>query len=137
MSAYSKDGDTTGSEGEEAKPVTVKFAKQENIAKSQKKVGQKLSFTDTMEKKKTTFAWTEIPYFGIDSEEAEEERRLLLAGDEDQRGIFSLPEEKYLDYIFPREESGQKETGNGTSGLPIGVVSLEQIKKLPLHKQVS
>ena len=89
-----------------------------------------MSFTDTMEKKKSTFVWTKIPYFGIDSEEAEEERRLLLAGDDDQQEVLKRLPGLYL--------SGKREWNrNETSGLPIGVVSLEQIKKLPLHKQVT
>lgn len=132
--AASDDGDTTESEGEEAKPVTVRFAKQVNPAKAQKKVGHKLTFT---ENSKTNREWTNVTYYGVESEEADEERRLLLAGEdaEDQSDQFSMPEGRYLDTIFPKEASRQEES-SGTSGAPIGVVSLESIRKLPLKRQV-
>ena len=137
VAATSSDGgDTTESEGEDAKPVTVRFAKQENMAKSsQKKVGHRMTFTEVAENRKSDEVWRKVEYFGMESEEAEEERRLLLAGSDDQHLMFSQSEEKFLDSIFPKEATGEKESANGAS-LPIGVISLEQIKKLPLKRQV-
>lgn len=126
-------GDATESEGEEAKPVTVRFSKPVNPAKAQKKVGHRQTFTES---EKASRDWTNVAYHGMGSEEAEEERKLLFAGDEDQSDRFCMSSEKYLDCIFPKEACHQDEGGNGTSGLPIGVVSLENIRKLPLKRQV-
>lgn len=126
-------GDTTESEGEEVKPVTVRFAKPVNPAKAEKKVGHKLTFTECTNAPRV---WTTVAYHGVESEEAEEERKLLFAGDDNQSDLFSMLEEKYLDSIFPKEACHQVENENGTSGQPIGVVSLENIRKLPLKKQV-
>ncbi len=48
--ASDEGGDTTESEGEEVKPITVRFAKRENIAKAkQKKVGRRKTFTEADE----------------------------------------------------------------------------------------
>ena len=80
--------------------------------------------------------WTKLTYFGTDTEEADEERRLLLANKEDQQWQFTLTEEQYLDAIFPKGMTGEEEGGDGASGLPRGVMSLEQIRKLPLRQQV-
>ena len=135
-STLSNDVDTTESEGEEAKPVTVRFARRENAVKSQKKFRHKLSYTEAMENHKSSRVWDNVSYYGVMSEEAKEERGLLFAEKDDQRGRFCLSEEKYLDSISLKKDYGEEVTGNGTSGLPIGVVSLEQIKTLPLKRQV-
>ena len=134
-SGATSEGDTTESEGEEAKPIMVRFSKPDGAGKSQRKVGHKRSFTETKEAAKPDQSWVRAEFFGADSEEAEEERRLLLAGEEDQRRSFDLSEEQYLNVIFPRED-GKSEEGSGGNGTPSGKVSLEQIKKLPLEKQV-
>ena len=124
-------GDTTESEGEEAKPVTVRFARPTNAAKAQKKVGRKLTFTENSGKAQE---WIPVAYNGIESEEAEEERRLLFAAEDDQRDRFQLPEDKYLDSLFPKEASVEENGSEGGNGLPM---SLEQIVKLPIRRQVS
>lgn len=107
MDTASDGGDTTESEGEEARPVMVKFAKRENVAKSQqKKVGHRISFTEKREKKSAA-VWSKVTCHGSESEEAESERCLLLASHEDQRGKFDQIEEKYLDSIFPKGNRGK------------------------------
>jgi DNA-directed RNA polymerase-3 subunit RPC5 len=126
-------GDTTESEGEEAKPVTVRLAKPVNPAKSQKKVGHKQTFSESSN---VPLSWTTVEYHGVESEEADEERKLLFAEDDDQSHRFSMPEKKYLDSIFPKEACRQVDRGDGSSGQPIGVVSLESIRKHPLKRQV-
>ena len=59
----------------------------------------------------------------------------LFAEKDDQRGRFCLSEGKYLDSISLKKDYGPEVTGNGTSGLPIGVILLEQIKTLPLKRK--
>ena len=124
-------GDTTESEGEEAKPVTVRFAKPRNPAKAEKTVGYRQTFTES---EKASKEWVPVAYHGVESEEANEERRLLFTRGEDQSSWFGMSEGKYLDAIFPKEACQREEGGHG--GPPIGVVSLESIRKLPLKKQV-
>lgn len=129
-------GETTESEGEESKPVMVRFSKPEGAGKSQRKVGHRKSFTETKDGIRSSLVWARAEFFGMESEEADEERRLFLAGGEDQRGEFNLSEEQYLNVIFPRQD-GKNEEGSKGNGAPSGVVSLEHIKKLPLEEQVS
>ena len=129
-------GDTTESEGEEAaKPVMVRFSKPEGAAKAHKKVGYRKLFTEVRKSSRLDNSWSRAAFFGMDSEEAEDERRLLLAEGEDQCGSFNLSNSQYLDMMFPHV-NGKHEEKNGSNGSPSGVVSLEKIKKLPLEKQV-
>ncbi len=90
----------------------------------------------------------------MDSEEADEERRLLFTNEEDQeeRFEFGVSEEAYLDRIFSCRGSGEwggsasngggsgvgngGGGGGGSNGTSAGVISLEQIRKLPLKRQV-
>jgi len=130
-------GDTTESEGEEAaKPIMVRFSKPEGAGKAQKKVGYKKSFTEVKKAGSSEHSWSRAAFFGMDTEEAEDERRLLLAEGVDQSGVFDLANNQYLDVIFPHED-GKDEEKHGSNGSPSGVVSLEKVKKLPLEKQVN
>lgn len=142
-------GDTTESEGEEAKPVTVRFAKRENIAKAkQKKVGRKKIFTEAMQSAKSAQTWTEVTYHGAETEEADEERRLLFESTEEKEVEFGVSEKSYLDRIFACKGVGElgasaegttMTNGNGAGGGGGNngtSVSLERIRKFPLKKQV-
>lgn len=65
------DGDTTESEGEEAKPVTVRFAKREGLAKSQKSgVSRKQNYKEVVEEQQAAEQWINVEYYGVDTEEA-------------------------------------------------------------------
>ena len=130
-------GDTTESEGEDAKLVTVRFANPEGMGKSQKKVGHKMSFTEMKKSLQSAQEWNKAEFFGEDSEEASEERQLLFANTTDRhKTTFDLKEEQYMNVMFPREV-GRSENSGGANGAPSGVVSLQQIKKYPLKRQVS
>ncbi len=96
-------GDTTESEGEESRPVMVRFSKPGGAGKSQRKVGHRKSFTETKQSLKSDQSWTRAEFWGMETEEAEEERRLFLAGADNQCRVFSLSEKQYLDAIFPCE----------------------------------
>lgn len=67
------DGDTTESEGEEAIPVTVRFARQ--ATKGQSAHPRKKSFIETKASE-----WADVSYNGIDSEEATEVSVVLSSG---------------------------------------------------------
>ena len=127
-------GDTTGSEGEEAKPVVVKFARRDSKVKGQQKgVGWKMNFQEAMEKRKSSEAWITVEYKGVESEEACEERRLLFAERDDQMELFSQTAESYIDSVCPRTVT--QET-TPTVAMPTGVLSLADLKSLPLSQQV-
>ena len=67
----SNDGDTTESEGEEAKPVTVRFAKRESLAKAQKPgVHRRQNYEEVVEEQLSAEKWIDVEYHGVESEEA-------------------------------------------------------------------
>ena len=127
-------GDTTGSEGEEAKPVVVKFARRENKVKSQQKgIGRKKTFQETREERETSEAWVAVKYNGAESEEAAEERRLLFADRDDQREVFSQATRSYVNAVCPMAVTHE---ATPTVAMPTGVLSLADLKSLPLSQQV-
>ena len=70
------DGDVTESEGEEAKPVTVKFARQSTV---RSKVWRRLLYQQ-LEEKRNEEPWTELKYQGLYSEEATDVREEVYWG---------------------------------------------------------
>ena len=132
--AGSEGGDTTESEGEEAKPVIVKFARKENKAKGQQKgVGRRINYQEFVENKKSSEAWVKVHYNDIDSEEAAEERRLLFAEREDQSSVFSQTVKGYVDTICPKVVTHE---ATPPVAMPTGVLSLTELKSLPLAQGV-
>ena len=133
------DSTATESEGEEARPVFVKFARRENKAKGQEKdgasggVGRRVNFQEFMENKKSSEAWITVNFNDIDSEEAADERRLLFAEHDDQSGVFTQTMEGYVDTICPKVVA--QETTPPVA-MPTGVLSLTELKSLPLAQGV-
>jgi DNA-directed RNA polymerase-3 subunit RPC5 len=130
------DSTATESEGEEARPVVVKFARRESKVKGQGKgggVGRRVNFQEFMENKKSSEAWITVNYNDIDSEEAAEERRLLFAERDDQSGIFTQTMEGYVDTICPKVVT---EEATLPVAMPTGVLSLTELKSLPLAQGV-
>lgn len=133
------DSTATESEGEEARPVVVKFARRENKAKVQGKdgasggVGRRVNFQEFMENKKSSEAWITVNYNDIDSEEAADERRLLFADRDDQSGVFTQTMEGYIDTICPKVVAQE---ATPPVAMPTGVLSLTELKSLPLAQGV-
>ena len=127
--ADGSEGETTESEGEEAKPVQVRFARPDSVRAAHSR--QKVSY-ETQEQQREEEVWVPLFYHGVDSEEATEERQLLFASDEDHKGIFSVPQSEYLDMVCPMELPEER----STAAAPSGVVSLSQLKLLPVPQQV-
>ena len=127
-------GDTTESEGEEAKPVVVKFARRESKVKSQQKnVGRRQNFQEVMENRRSSENWVPVEYNDVDSEEAGEERKLLFADRDDQTKVFSQSMDGYIDVVCPKTVT--QETTPPVA-MPTGVLSLADLKSLPLAQQV-
>ena len=131
------DSTATESEGEEPKPVIVKFARRESKVKSQGKggggVGRRVNFQEFMENKRSSEAWITVDYNDIDSEEAAEERRLLFAERDDQSGVFAQTVEGYVDSICPKVVTQE---AMPPVAMPTGVLSLTELKSLPLAQGV-
>jgi len=124
------EGETTESEGEEAKPVQVRFARPDSVRAAHSR--QKVSY-ETQEQQREEEAWVPLYYHGVDSEEATEERQLLFASDEeDHRGMFTVAQSEYLDMVCPMELPEER----SAAAAPSGVVSLSQLKLLPVPQQV-
>jgi len=93
---------------------------------------QKVSY-ETQEQQREEEAWVPLYYHGVDSEEATEERQLLFASDEeDHRGMFTVAQSEYLDMVCPMELPEER----SAAAAPSGVVSLSQLKLLPVPQQV-
>ncbi|XP_064406985.1 DNA-directed RNA polymerase III subunit RPC5-like [Halichondria panicea] len=122
-SVAGSDGETTESEGEEAVPVNVRFARQ----KGQSAYPLRKSFAET-----NRCDWSDATYYGIESEEATEERGLLFAS-EDAGVNFDLRPSEYLNVVCPMD---QPLSSDGPVAMPTGVLSLSQLKTLPLDEQV-
>lgn len=123
------EGDTTGSEGEEAKPVQVRFARPDSVRASQSV--RKPSY-QSQEQQREEETWVPLLYHGMDSECATEERQLLFASEEDYRNVFGVTQSEYLDVVCPMERPEER----GVPATPSGVVSLSQLKMLPVPQQV-
>lgn len=123
------EGDTTGSEGEEAKPVQVRFARPDSVRASQSV--RKPSY-QLLEQQREEEAWVPLLYHGVDSECATEERQLLFASEENHRDVFGVTQSQYLDLVCPMERPEER----GVPAAPSGVVSLSQLKMLPVPQQV-
>ena len=123
------EGDTTGSEGEEAKPVQVRFARPDSVRASQSV--RKPSY-QSQEQQREEETWVPLLYHGMDSECATEERQLLFASEEDHRNVFGVTQSEYLDVVCPMERPEER----GVPATPSGVVSLSQLKMLPVPQQV-
>ena len=62
-----------------------------------------------------------------------QERGLLFANDDDNQSSFDLPSTMYLDLVCPMD---MPTTTTGPITMPTGVLSLSQLKTLPLEQQV-
>lgn len=91
----STDGDTTESEGEEAKPVTVKFARRDAglnryvpLARRNKDIctafcrNARVSWSEHTSRHATEEGWQQVDFRPLTSPQADDERRLLFAPDD-------------------------------------------------------
>jgi DNA-directed RNA polymerase-3 subunit RPC5 len=121
------DGDTTESEGEEAKPVTVKFARRD--------VGRnrRVTWSELSSRKDSQEGWVDLNYCPLTSQQACDERKLLFSSDDCPLLSSNLPPDVYLNRLCPLQG---KEEEREPSEPPGGAVSLSKLKALPVTTQV-
>ncbi|KAJ9580202.1 hypothetical protein L9F63_004145, partial [Diploptera punctata] len=118
------EGDVSGEEDEEAKQVTVKFARQEN---DRVKRARERSF-GYLSKKSAEEAWYYTQYHAISTEKAELERgKLYCVKTDDKVDELNLTTSDYMKYLI---------TTDDTDDSKCDVVSLKSLKLLPLVEQV-
>ncbi|XP_056019128.1 DNA-directed RNA polymerase III subunit RPC5-like isoform X2 [Ostrea edulis] len=121
-------GESSQDEEEDVKPVTVKFAQQES---SEAKARRMASF-DYLYKKQQEEAWLPLQYHNISTGRAESERLQLYAGKGDELSEFQLQPGEYLQTLMPETDQEQEEK----PAMPSNVLSLTQLRTMPLHDQV-
>lgn len=62
-----------------------------------------------------------------------QERQLLFASPDDQQAMFSVPHRQYMNLVCPRDKPLRAVS---PAAMPTGVLSLEQVRTLPLKRQV-
>ena len=92
-----------------------------------------MNFQEVMANRKSSESWLSLQYNDVDSEEASEERRLIFADRDDHTKVFSQTMENYVDTVCPRTVT--QETTHPVA-MPTGVLSLAELKSLPLSQQV-
>ncbi|XP_022319153.2 DNA-directed RNA polymerase III subunit RPC5-like [Crassostrea virginica] len=121
-------GESSQDEEEEVKPVTVKFAQQE----SEEAKARRMASFDYLQKKQQEEAWQKLQYHNITSGRAEAERLQLYAGKGSELSEFQLQAGEYLQALMPETDQEQEEK----PAMPSNVLSLMQLRTMPLHDQV-
>nr|XP_019922586.2 DNA-directed RNA polymerase III subunit RPC5 isoform X1 [Crassostrea gigas] len=121
-------GESSQDEEEEVKPVTVKFAHQE----SEEAKARRMASFDYLQKKQQEETWQQLEYNNINSGRAESRRLQLYAGKADELSEFQLQPGEYLQALMPETDAEQEEK----PAMPSNVLSLIQLRTMPLHDQV-
>ncbi|XP_069124051.1 DNA-directed RNA polymerase III subunit RPC5-like [Argopecten irradians] len=113
---------------EEAKPVTMKFARQET---DEAKARRMASF-DYLQKKQEEEAWRPLQFYNINSGVAESERLKLVSSKGDDISEFQIQPNEYLKMLVPPLGETQEEK----PAMPSNVLSLTQLRTMPLPDQI-
>lgn len=115
-------------EEEEAKQITVKFAR---IETDRLKKAREKSF-NYWSQKSAEEPWCETLWHSMDSPKSELERQKLFAGSTQTTHAFSLSNPEYIEKLIPAETA----YSNIDALLPQVVVSKTKLKALPLSNQI-
>ncbi|XP_072229185.1 DNA-directed RNA polymerase III subunit RPC5 [Leuresthes tenuis] len=129
--AANEGGDSSQDEAEEeAKAITVRFARPESEQARQRRI-QSYEF---LQKKQAEEPWIHLQYHGVKDGRSEHERQYLLcqSGDTSENSELVKSPKEYLDILMPplEEEKAAKPVG------PSNVLSMAQLRTLPLGEQV-
>ncbi|KAK3600874.1 hypothetical protein CHS0354_019221 [Potamilus streckersoni] len=114
---------------EEAKPVTIKFARPESAEAK----ARRLASFEYLNKKREEERWVNVDYYGIYDDRSDMERELLIAGKGDQSSAeFNITPKDYLQMLMPLSSEDKQEK----PAMPNNVLSLSQLKTMPLGDQV-
>ncbi|OWF55981.1 DNA-directed RNA polymerase III subunit RPC5-like [Mizuhopecten yessoensis] len=127
-------GDTGGGESsqdeaeEEAKPVTMKFARQE----TDEAKARRLASYAYLQKKQEEEPWRPLQFYDINSGVAESERLKLVSSKGDEISEFQIQANEYLRALVPPLGETQEEK----PAMPSNVLSLTQLRTMPLPDQI-
>ncbi|XP_033749555.1 LOW QUALITY PROTEIN: DNA-directed RNA polymerase III subunit RPC5-like [Pecten maximus] len=113
---------------EEAKPITMKFARQET---DEAKARRMASF-DYLQKKQEEESWHPLQFYNINSGVAESERLKLVSSKGDEISEFQIQANEYLRMLVPPLGETQEEK----PAMPSNVLSLTQLRTMPLPDQI-
>ncbi|XP_067671933.1 DNA-directed RNA polymerase III subunit RPC5-like isoform X1 [Haliotis asinina] len=113
---------------EEAKPVTVKFARHE----SEEAKARRMASYEYLKQRMNEEPWVQVECHGIEDTMAESERLLLLATQGDDMSEFQMARKDYMHCLMPPTT----EQTEDMPAMPNNVLSLTQLRTLPLPDQV-
>ncbi|XP_046342600.1 DNA-directed RNA polymerase III subunit RPC5-like [Haliotis rufescens] len=113
---------------EEAKPVTVKFARHE----SEEAKARRMASYEYLKQRMNEEPWVQVECHGIEDNMAESERLLLLATQGDDMSEFQMAGKDYMHCLMPPAT----EQTEDQPAMPNNVLSLSQLRTLPLPDQV-
>ncbi|XP_045214874.2 DNA-directed RNA polymerase III subunit RPC5-like isoform X2 [Mercenaria mercenaria] len=127
--AAQEGGDSSQDEGEEeAKAVTVKFARPESdLAKA-----RRLASFGHMKKMQEEEAWVPLRFSNTYTESSERELRMLSQKSGESSNEFHVESTEYLKMLMSHADEVQHEK----PAMPNNVLSLTQLKSMPLSDQV-
>lgn len=126
--SLTEEGDSQDEE-DEAKPLTVKFARPE----TERAKAQRLSSFKYLEKKKAEESWKNVQFYGPQDYVAEAEHKLLYCQAMDSESLeFQVNARDYLKLLTP--SASQEESSK--PHLPNNVLSMTQLKTMDLPDQV-
>ncbi|XP_063444434.1 DNA-directed RNA polymerase III subunit RPC5-like [Mytilus trossulus] len=126
--AREAEGDMSQDEEDEAKPVTMKFARQE----TEEAKARRMRSYGYLQKKRNEESWIHVEYHGVNSDLAETERSQLHASKEEEVSEFCVKPDEYLKMLMPPSS----ETESEKPAMPSNVLSLIQLRTMPLADQV-
>ncbi|XP_052262811.1 DNA-directed RNA polymerase III subunit RPC5-like isoform X2 [Dreissena polymorpha] len=122
-------GDSSQDEAEEeATAVTVKFARPESDAAK----ARRLASFSHLQRKQEEESWLPLHYYNVYSEESERELTRLLCEVKEASSEFHVESTEYLNMLM----SHDSEIKHEKPAMPSNVLSLTQLKSMPLADQV-
>lgn len=115
-------------EEEEAKPVRLKFARHETVEAK----ARRMASYDYLQKKREEEQWINVKHHSIDDDKSVSERNLLFAAKNHEVTEFNIPAWEYLEKLMPPVTEEHKEK----PALPNNILSLSQLRTMPLQEQV-
>ncbi|XP_055955127.1 DNA-directed RNA polymerase III subunit RPC5 [Patella vulgata] len=123
------DGESSQDEAEDdAKPVTVKFARPENDITKARRLASYKYLNSHREKER----WIPVQYHNKYADRSASERLSLIASKNDDISEFHLHGREYLHTLVPSEKSEE----NARPEMPSNVLSLSHLRTLPLPDQI-
>ncbi|GAB1607650.1 DNA-directed RNA polymerase III subunit RPC5-like [Argonauta hians] len=115
-------------EEEEAKPVRLKFARHETVEAK----ARRMASYDYYQSRREEEQWVEVTYHSLHDDKSQSERNLLFASKDNEISEFNIPPWDYLEKLMPPVTEEEEEK----PALPSNILSLSQLRTMPLQEQV-